>query len=180
MSYPTIPHTRCAQSHISPLTVPGVEVIALHVNPVLNYTETASQDYNYNHPTIEAENVDFCNITVTYTHPGQGDSLSVETWLPLDTWNGRIQSVGGGGWVAGRFFLSYQAMTGAIAEGYVTSSIDAGLRSSEVDALYIPDDWAMISGGNVDMYNLQNFAVIALRDQVSCHLHLSNPRSFDE
>ncbi|GKT66332.1 feruloyl esterase B precursor [Colletotrichum tofieldiae] len=165
MSYPVIAVSACADANIPVPSLFGAEILSLTASPVLNYTQTASQDYNYNHPTIKAEGVDFCNITITYTHPGQNDALGVETWLPLSTWNGRIQSVGGGGWVAGRFFLSYQAMTGAIAEGYVTSSIDAGLRDNSGQTAFVPDDWAMVSEGNVDLYTLQNFGSVALHDQ---------------
>ncbi|KAI8175185.1 hypothetical protein K4K51_007763 [Colletotrichum sp. SAR 10_75] len=165
MSYPVVPVSACADANIPIPSLYGAEILSLTAVPVLNYTQTASQDYNYNHPTIKAEGVDFCNITITYTHPGQDDSLGVETWLPLSTWNGRIQSVGGGGWIAGRFFLSYQAMTGAVAEGYVASSIDAGLRDKSGQVAYTPDDWAMVSEGNVNLYNLQNFGSVALHDQ---------------
>lgn len=145
----------------------GAEILSIAAEPVLNYTEIALDAVNYNHPTIQAENVDFCNVTITYTHPGQGDTLNVETWLPLSTWNGRIQSVGGGGWVAGRFSISYQAMTGAIAEGYVTSSADAGLQDNSTLEATFPDRGALVSEGNVDLYKLQNFDSVALNDQVS-------------
>ncbi|KAH6685823.1 Tannase/feruloyl esterase [Plectosphaerella plurivora] len=147
------------------VAVPGAEILSITAAPILNYTETASSDFNYNHPTLQALGIDFCNVTITYTHPGQNDRVGVETWLPLDTWNGRIQSVGGGGWVAGRFFLSYQAMIGAIAEGYVTSSSDGGMRAKNGDAAFTPEDWAMVSEGNVNLYNLQNFGTVALHDQ---------------
>ncbi|KAL0933942.1 feruloyl esterase b precursor [Colletotrichum truncatum] len=165
MSYPVISLSACADANISVPILPGAEILSLSAIPVLNYTQTASQDYNYNHPTIKAENLDFCNVTITYTHPGQEDTLGVETWLPFNNWNGRIQSVGGGGWIAGRFFLSYQAMTGAVAEGYVTSSIDAGLQDRAGQTAFVPDEWAMVSEGNVDLYKLQNFGSVALHDQ---------------
>ncbi|RYP41881.1 hypothetical protein DL767_000710 [Monosporascus sp. MG133] len=102
------------------------------------------EQYNYGHPTIRADGVALCNVTVTYTHSRQQDVLTVGTWLPFETWNGRTQSVGGGGWIAGRFFLSSQAMTGAVGEGYVTSTIDAGLHGEAGEALCLPDDWPWV------------------------------------
>jgi hypothetical protein len=52
------------------------------------------------------------------------------------------------------------AMSGALGEGYVASTTDAGLGLS-----YVPDPWALNSPGNVDMYALQNLAAVSLNDQ---------------
>ena len=49
----------------------------------------------------ERNAIDFCNVTLTYTHPGLGDSVNVYVWLPLDNWNGNFFGQGGGGWAAG-------------------------------------------------------------------------------
>jgi hypothetical protein len=51
-------------------------------------------------------------------------------------------------------------MGGALGEGYVASTTDAGLGSS-----YTPDPWALNSPGNVDLYALQNLASVSLNDQ---------------
>ncbi|KAH7121807.1 Tannase/feruloyl esterase [Dactylonectria estremocensis] len=165
MAYPAVSAASCAASAIPTPTLFGAEILSLSASLVSNYSGTAPEGYNYNHPTIRAEGVDFCNVTITYTHPGQNDTLNVENWLPLSTWNGRIQSVGGGGWVAGRFPLSYMGMTGAIGDGYVASSTDAGLLDDHNQPAYVPDGWALVSEGNVNMYNLQNLASVSLNDQ---------------
>ncbi|KAF6823760.1 tannase and feruloyl esterase [Colletotrichum plurivorum] len=140
------------------LALPGAEIISLAANLVTNFTASAEDIYRYISPTVEATDVSFCNITVTYTHPGQNDKIITEAWLPLE-WNERFMAVGGGGYAAGRFFLSYAGMNGAVAEGYATITTDAGLGSAQE-----PSPWALNSPGNVNLYNLQNVGSVSLND----------------
>lgn len=161
MNASTIPASACSAGAVPYPTVFGAEILGLSANLVQNYSTEVSDQYYYNHPSISVKGIDYCNITVTYTHPGQNDTINVETWLPMKSWNGRLQAVGGGGYVAGRFFLSYTAMAGALAEGYVATTTDSGIGLS-----YVPDEWALNSPGNVDLYALQNLASVSLNDQV--------------
>ncbi|KPM36715.1 hypothetical protein AK830_g9867 [Neonectria ditissima] len=137
-------------------------------NPVLPILECVAQTDRVeasraiSRDFLQVEDLDFCNVTVTYMHPGQNDTIHVETWLPMDNYNGRLQAVGGGGWIAGRYPPSYTAMSGAVGEGYATSSTDAGLL---MQADYGPDSWALISEGNPDLYLLNNFGSVSLNDQ---------------
>lgn len=161
MNASTVPLSACAASAIPYPTVFGAEILGLTANLVQNYSTEVSSQWYYNNPSISVKGIDFCNVTVTYTHPGQDDTINVETWLPMKSWNGRLQAVGGGGWVAGRFFLSYTGMAGALGQGYVATTTDAGIGEDSV-----PDEWALNSPGNVDLYALQNFASVSLNDQV--------------
>jgi hypothetical protein len=158
----------CSADAISQPAIFGGKVIDFAVSLVENYNFEAKSILYYGHPTTVAEDVNFCNVTVTYTHPGQNDTVHVETWLPMDNFNGRLQSIGGGGWVAGRYPPGYAAMSGAISEGYATSATDAGLQL-QMD--YGPDIWALTSEGNPNLYLLQNFAAVSLGDQV-CSYHI--------
>ncbi|KAK2693527.1 hypothetical protein QWA68_006891 [Fusarium oxysporum] len=43
-------------------------------------------------------------------------------------------------------------------------STDAGLSAKPGAVTLEPDDWAVISEGNVDLYNLQNFGAVSFYD----------------
>ncbi|KAK4129730.1 tannase and feruloyl esterase [Parathielavia appendiculata] len=140
----------------------GGEVLSVTTNLVTNFTAWGLDIFRFTQPTIPVQNATFCNVTVSYTHPGQNDNTIVETWLPIEnpSWNNRFQAAGGGGWATGRWALSYETMKGAIGDGYATSTTDAGLGSA-LD----PSEWALISPGNVNWYKLNNFASVSLNDQ---------------
>src|SRR5690242_6383150 len=105
--------------------------------------------------TLDSTSVSFCNVTLTYTHPGQNDLIKV--WLGLPSaWNGRFSGLGGGGWVTG--FPSQ--MVEAIAEGFAAVSTDGGHDGLSQTT----ESWALLSPGNVNLYALQNFASVALND----------------
>lgn len=159
-----LPNT-CIPATFNIPSILGVEILSLGAAIVANYTASVPEAYRFTQPSTDVKNATFCNVTVSYTHPGQNDNISVEAWLPADDWNGRFQAVGGGGWAAGRFFLSYSAMAGAIADGYATITTDAGLGSA-LDA----SPWALLSPGNVNLYNLQNLASRSLEEEANTKL----------
>src|SRR6266849_1282775 len=47
----------------------------------------------------------------------------IEVWMPASGWNGKLQSVGNGGWAGS---ISYPAMAEALRGGYATASTDTG------------------------------------------------------
>jgi pimeloyl-ACP methyl ester carboxylesterase len=51
-------------------------------------------------------------------------------------------------------------MVGAVADGYATITTDAGLGTSDD-----PRDWALLSPGNVNPFNLQNLGSRSLGDE---------------
>jgi hypothetical protein len=149
----------CTAATFGTPTLYGGEILSVLASLVSNYSRNVPEAYNFNHPGIDVRNASFCNVTVTYTHPGQNDNINVEAWLPIDNWNGRFQAIGGGGWVAGRFILTDFGMSGAIGEGYATITTDAGLGIA-MD----PSPWALLSPGNLDLYALQNLGSVSLND----------------
>jgi feruloyl esterase len=76
----------------------------------------------------------FCRVTATLT-PSSDSDIKVEIWLPAfapsgatagrpnSAWNGKLQSVGNGGWAG---TISYPALATAVAAGYASASTDTG------------------------------------------------------
>ncbi|GCB51987.1 tannase/feruloyl esterase family alpha/beta hydrolase [Streptomyces sp. NL15-2K] len=91
----------------------------------------------------------YCEVTVTLTHPGDGDHAKVRTWLPVSGWNGRFQGLGGAAYLAGDNGV---ALGTAVKNGYAAVSTDAGVG----DAL--DTSWALTSEGQVNTALLKNFA----------------------
>ncbi|KAK8862085.1 feruloyl esterase [Apiospora arundinis] len=149
-----------------PTTLAGAEFLAVEAHVVANYSiptppgfSSSNQDYPAGTPAQT-----FCNVTVTHTHPGQNDRINTYIWLPLGgdgdgvPWNGVLQSVGGGAFQTGQWIWSH---AGAVSEGYAVVSTDGGHSTENFGD---PSTWALASEGNVDLYALQNFASVALRD----------------
>ncbi|KAK1975176.1 tannase and feruloyl esterase [Colletotrichum cereale] len=153
----------CVPATFGNVSLFGAEMLSIDTAFVANHSSYVPSAVRFTQPSVEVRNVSFCNVTVTYTHPGQGDSIVVEAWLPpADGWNERLQAVGGGGWVAGRSDPYYYTwpMSGALGDGYATIVTDAGLGTAQ-DA----SSWALLSPGNVDLYALQNLASVSLKDE---------------
>ncbi|KAH7128819.1 Tannase/feruloyl esterase [Dendryphion nanum] len=148
----------CEPSAIPLPTVFGAEFLSVKASLTRNYTAIAPAVANPNHWDISGENISFCNVTITHTHPGQNDLLTTQIWLPISPpWNKRLKTVGGGGWIAGLGVEVVPQTNGAIAEGYAVVTTNAG----------VPDvlgDWALTSQGNVNLNALQNFAHVGLKD----------------
>ncbi|KAK8107429.1 Tannase/feruloyl esterase [Apiospora kogelbergensis] len=150
-----------------PTTLAGAEFLGMEAHVVANYSiptppgySSSNQEYPEGTPAQT-----FCNVTVTHTHPGQHDRIHTYIWLPLDggdvagtSWNGVLQSVGGGAFQTGHWIWSH---AGAVSEGYAVVSTDGGHPTENLGE---PSTWALASEGNVDLYPLQNFASVALRD----------------
>jgi len=139
----------------------GTTIIDVQASLVSNFSSPAPAIFRLSQPTVRVQNATFCNVTVLYTHPGHEDFITVETWLPVENYNHRLQAVGGGGWWAGRFALSYMGMAGALNDGYATVTTDAGIP----DGLE-PDSWALFSPGNVNQDKFRDLASRSVEDMV--------------
>ncbi|WP_225823964.1 tannase/feruloyl esterase family alpha/beta hydrolase [Streptomyces naphthomycinicus] len=91
----------------------------------------------------------YCEVTVTLTHPGDGDHARVRTWLPADGWNGRFQALGGSAYAAGDNGVG---MATAVKNGYAAATTDAGVGD------VLDTGWALNGAGRADTALLRNFA----------------------
>lgn len=91
----------------------------------------------------------YCDVTVTLTHPGEGDHAKVKVWLPQNGWNGRLQTIGGSAFAAGDYGTG---LADAVKNGYAAATTDAGVKS------YLDTSWALDTEGRVDTSLLKNFA----------------------
>lgn len=159
-----ISFSSCTGSNIALPSIPGLEFDPLQANIVQGASESLYQGLYFGHGATEIKNASYCNVSLSYSHTGYSDTINVQVWLPSpDDWNGRLMAVGGGGFSAGLFWLSFSNMLGAVNDGYATVSTDAGHDGENHD----PEHWALKKPGEVDMYRLENFAHKAYGDQAS-------------
>jgi hypothetical protein len=128
-------------------TVPGAQVLSVSgVARPDGYTVPPGP-FNPEIPGMPA----FCELTVTLTHPGADDVVTVSVWLPAQGWNGRFQGTGGGGFAAS---LGAVGLVPALLSGYAAAATDAGVPINPTD----PSEWAD------DPALLTNFASRSLHD----------------
>ncbi|KAL4883371.1 Tannase/feruloyl esterase [Aspergillus karnatakaensis] len=153
------PTQACTASTFSTISLFGADTLSISANLVTNYDFAVPDGWRYSQPPVNVHNATFCNVTVTYTHPGQDDTIDAEIWLPPSDWNGILQSIGGGGWTAGRYYLSYAGMAGALHDGYATATTNAGVGNSPD-----PASWGLVSPGNMNLVAFDNFGQTSLND----------------
>ncbi|KAJ5232048.1 hypothetical protein N7468_005004 [Penicillium chermesinum] len=101
--------------------------------------------------------ISFCNVTVTYTHPGWNDTIHISVNLPQNNWNGRFQGVGGGGWATSSGISS---LLSPVANGYAAGCTDGGHEPVSGTSAA----WANLPDGQLNMHLFRDFAYLALND----------------
>ncbi|SPO00378.1 related to feruloyl esterase B precursor [Cephalotrichum gorgonifer] len=134
--------------------IPGAKVISITGEEKHNLTVLQQP------PTlpIDVEALNICEVNVTLTHPGAFDTVLVQAWLPLDTWNERFVALGGSGWLAGP---GSAGLAIPASEGYVAAFTDAGLPGGNAVS---PELWALGPDGKVSTELLENFASRSVHD----------------
>ncbi|KAJ5294878.1 hypothetical protein N7508_009699 [Penicillium antarcticum] len=108
-------------------------------------------------PNVETPTVDICLISLTYTHPGQDDTVNTYIGLPLDTseWNSRFLMHGGGAYYAG----GPSSVLTPVLLGYASSSTDGGHGPATSIA-----DWGLTSHGKTNWPALRDFSSVAISE----------------
>ncbi|KAJ9414832.1 tannase and feruloyl esterase-domain-containing protein [Fusarium oxysporum] len=135
--------SRCVASTFATPTLLGAEFLSIEANVVPDYSFDVPRGWTYSQPALNVRNVTFCNVTVTYTHTGQNDTLHAEAWLPS------------------RYILTYAGMINAVANGYASVTTDAGIPEAAS-----PAEWLLTTPGNINTNALQNFGQVSLDDEV--------------
>ncbi|RDW67545.1 hypothetical protein BP6252_08941 [Coleophoma cylindrospora] len=144
----------CATSSFTYPPVFGTQFVDLTASPVTNFSVTTAQGDS--HFAKNLTSLNFCNVSITYTHPGYNDITNVQIWLP-EHWNGRFLGTGGGGFASGMFDPS---LGHGISQGFAAASTDGAHSIDPASAA----SWALLSPGNVDLVTLQDFASTSLND----------------
>jgi hypothetical protein len=149
--------SRCSSTSINKPDLAGARILNVQADEVHNYSAISLAPGTNKGGRYT---INFCNVTVTYTHPGWNDTVNTQVWLPLDNWNGRFQALGGGGYATGfgSIYLTY-----AVAQGFSSASTDGGFATGDSA---IPTDlsWALSSKGNINWFLLENYASKATND----------------
>ncbi|KAJ3941099.1 uncharacterized protein N0V96_008976 [Colletotrichum fioriniae] len=107
--------------------IPGLQHIKTTALQVHNYTSFPNRLSEASLATTSASTTGippFCNVTVSYTHPGHDDLVNVHVWLPLEksAWNERLMGLGGGGFVVGE--VDGDGPSAALQEGVCEDETD--------------------------------------------------------
>ncbi|KAJ6781868.1 hypothetical protein PWT90_06525 [Aphanocladium album] len=151
--HPTLNNMKSQCSRISKPHVPKAEILSFNTRVIINGTvlgngQTLKQD---------VYGINVCEVNVTLSHDNANDTVTVQTWLPLQSWNNRFLAVGGGAWLAGQGTVDLALPA---TNGYAVSSTDGGLGSNP----YTPASWALNQNGSVNTALLDNFAHRSIHD----------------
>ncbi|OTB04462.1 hypothetical protein M426DRAFT_58716 [Hypoxylon sp. CI-4A] len=148
----------CSTNSFQFPNINGTSPISITAAPIYNHTASSLPPGTMDLATYT---ISFCNVSVTYTHTDAHDAVNVQVWLPFsDSWNGRLQAVGGAGYSAS---VGSLYMTQAVGKGYIALDTDAGhLRGVEYSQT--PETWALESPGNVNLQLLDNWGSTSLHE----------------
>lgn len=138
-------------SHLSPPVIPGIEVRTVSGTEIYDFTVTG-----------DGAGTDFCNVTVTLTHPGAEDTVYITLLLPLSGWNGRYLATGGGGLAAGAGDL---LLGDPVSKGWAASSTDGGLSLNQTINPQL-GGWILGADGSYNEALVENLARRSIHDMV--------------
>ena len=91
-----------------------------------------------------------CRVTAIVNHPPANDSVKVWIALPVKSWNGRFQGIGGGGFMGGYPFFMKEPLSHRFATGTTNTGHDGGSGSFALDSQdksFFLDKWGAQNEG---------------------------------
>jgi len=143
----------CSTLGIATPSLPGGKILSFTAQPVANYSFSTS--------AFSAEvkaPIEFCNVTIIYTHTGWNDTIITTVWLPLKGWNGRFIGTGGGG-LATRSADNTLAIE--VAAGRAAVATDGG---HSYENSMSGTGWALDKNNKVNILLLRDFASVTLNE----------------
>jgi hypothetical protein len=74
----------------------------------------------------------FCRI-LAKARPSSDSDITIEVWMPLDNWNGKLQGLANGGFAGA---INYLELGASLQHGYVATGTDTGHTGSPIDAAW--------------------------------------------
>lgn len=152
----------------SPSTFVNLNVSETHI---LDLTASVQENFTYVPPwyapapySEPVPNLSFCNITVSYTHPGWNDTIVTSIFLPTNNWNGRYQAHGGAGLATGGSGTIFLSLITGLKQGFAVSTTDGGHTSDLIELSGTTMPWALSSPGKVNWPVLLDFSSLALHE----------------
>lgn len=147
-------------------TLLGIELLPSTVTAGAVYNATAGGMMG---ASTSSATFNYCNVTVTYTHPGKDDKVVVWYGFPSPTdFKNRFYVGGGGG-----YSLSGSSVTGGLSYGAVTGTTDAGYDGYSNSY----DEVVLLGNGSInwDGKFCRSLILHFLADMASSHVHVRLP-----
>ncbi|PYI00409.1 tannase and feruloyl esterase [Aspergillus sclerotiicarbonarius CBS 121057] len=125
---------------------PGITISQsfIEANPVYNLSTSGSAVY-------PASTIDYCNVTLAYSHNARDDTVRIRFWLPRpDSFEKRYLSTGGAEYYVNQ---GVQQLPGGVIYGAVSGSTDGGFGSFDTGV----DEVLLLANGTLDQQNVYMF-----------------------
>ena len=100
----------------------------------------------------------YCDVQLTVNNPPSSDQVNIGVFLP-DTWNGRFEGIGGGGYVGGN---PSSPDTTALQQGYATAGTDTGHAGSGGNGAF-----ALNPDGTLNKQLIDDFSYLGIHEMTT-------------
>ncbi|KAL3471518.1 Tannase/feruloyl esterase [Aspergillus californicus] len=138
--------------------VPGADIVSFSSSALYNVSGLALDNAAANFTVVSG--LDVCAVNLTLTHPGVGDAVGIQLWLPLKNWNHRFVALGGGGYAGGTYGNVFGFGVPA-QQGFVVGTTDGGNLMDSSNSL---TEEIILKPGTIDLGRFTDFSSRALHE----------------